>query len=424
MPIPKRFSSRSSLLLGSVIALALSGNIFGQTYSLTGLSAVPGQNGQLQLDVKETSKGITTFPDFIRLSNVSLWRVTVYNKASPHANLVPAAPVSVTRVDPAADYQRTGQITLITTAGYSLNPYPASTISVEVEFSGGENLATAMLPTTISPPPAPAAGCNARPVAQQPGASYINYCFSGIWIPQVGSHPLYTTSSDISAALKLGEGSIGIRTQESADSSTVVDPNAFSAAIFYKAVLANSSLIPHVMGVYFNWSLATVEFDRKKKSTNLGTNVNLITAPEFVIPVSLGRLGGLDLDAGIETGRNFKNNIDPSGFGTVFRDLLGAQYVKLFTPKKPMKALSKIKISSKYQTRLLFENEVITRSVHGKLIPYDGHQARNWVSTEFDYMFTRNVGVTLKHDYGALPPGYVVIENRATVGFTVQSSQK
>jgi hypothetical protein len=39
-------------------------------------------------------------------------------------------------------------------------------------------------------------------------------------------------------------------------------------------------------------------------------------------------------------------------------------------------------------------------------------------------MFTRNVGVTLKHDYGALPPGYVVIENRATVGFTVQSSQK
>jgi hypothetical protein len=88
-----------------------------------------------------------------------------------------------------------------------------------------------------------------------------------------------------------------------------------------------------------------------------------------------------------------------------------------------VKALNKIKISSQYQTRLLFENEVITRSVHGKLIPYEGHQARNRVSTEFDYMFTKNVGVTIRHDYGALPPGYVVIENRATVGFTVQSSK-
>jgi hypothetical protein len=39
-------------------------------------------------------------------------------------------------------------------------------------------------------------------------------------------------------------------------------------------------------------------------------------------------------------------------------------------------------------------------------------------------MFTKNFGLTLKHDYGALPPGYVFVENRGTVGFTLQSSQK
>jgi hypothetical protein len=422
--MPKHvFSSMSLLLLGTALALALSGNIEAQTYQLSSLSSVPGQNGQLQVNVIETSKGINTFPDVQRLSDPKLWHVTVYNKSKASANLVPAPPVTVTAVNPAADYLRSGQVTLITDAGYSLDPYPSTPIIVKVDFVGGESLATAMLPTTISPPAPPSAGCNAGPVAQQPGTSYVNYCFSGIWIPQVGSHPLYTTSSDVSGALKLGMGSIGIRAQESAASSTVLDPNAFSAAIFYQSVLANSSPIPHVMGVYFNWNLATVEFDRKKKNTNLGTNVDLITAPEFVIPLSLGQLGGLDLDEGIEAGHNYKNNIDPNGFGTVFRDLLGAQYVKIFAPERPVKALSKIKITSQYQTRILFENEVITRAVHGKLIPYEGHQARNWVSTEFDYMFTKNVGVTLKHDYGALPPGYVVIENRATVGFTVQSSR-
>ena len=74
--------------------------------------------------------------------------------------------------------------------------------------------------------------------------------------------------------------------------------------------------------------------------------------------------------------------------------------------------------------RLLADDEVITKSVHGKLVPYQGHQARNWVSTEFDFMFTSNFGITLKHDYGALPPSYIFIENRASVGFTLQSKPK
>jgi hypothetical protein len=34
------------------------------------------------------------------------------------------------------------------------------------------------------------------------------------------------------------------------------------------------------------------------------------------------------------------------------------------------------------------------------------------------------LGLTLKHDYGVVPPGYVFIENRATVCFTLQSAEK
>jgi hypothetical protein len=74
-------------------------------------------------------------------------------------------------------------------------------------------------------------------------------------VPQVGSHPLYSTNSNFSLAQKWGPGSIGLRAQEAADSSVVLDPNSFSSAIFYQAILKNSPPVPHVMGIYFNWNL-------------------------------------------------------------------------------------------------------------------------------------------------------------------------
>jgi hypothetical protein len=114
--------------------------------------------------------------------------------------------------------------------------------------------------------------------------------------------------------------------------------------------------------------------------------------------------------------------MNPDGFGTVFRGLLGAQLARVYTAPKSMRPVKTVKFSSRYQARILADNEVITRSVHGKLVPYAGRQTRNWVSTELDFMFTDNIGITLKHDYGELPPGFIVIENRATVGFTIQSS--
>jgi len=240
----------------------------------------------------------------------------------------------------------------------------------------------------------------------------------------VGSHPLYTTNSNFSAALKLGPGSIGLSAQEAADSSVVLDPNTFNSAVFYNSVIVRSTSIPGLMGIEFDWNLAKAEFDRKKKNTNLGTNVNLITSPQLSFPIDLSHGFGMEIDTGIEAGHNFKNNINPNGFGTVFRGLLGAQAGKIFTPKKALKSLKQIKYATQYQVRLLADDEVITKSVHGKLVPYQGHQARNWVSTSFDFMFTSNFGITLKHDYGALPPSYVFIENRASVGFTLQSKQK
>jgi hypothetical protein len=429
----------SVFLFSLAISAAGSAVAHGQTFVLAAPSR--GTNiGELELNIAESGKGgASTIPGFATVGDKSLWHVTVYQRADGHLKL--ADPIEVTSVEQSANYSRTGQVTLVTNASYSLDTYTNHSIVVEIVFLQGEEVSTAWM---VSKPPKGAGGgtetagdesgsgqktsstgkstgCGVA-TPGQPGASYFSYCLSGIWVPQEGSHPLYSTNSNFAWATRLRPGSLGLRGQEAADSSTVLDPNAFSSALFYQAVLANSSPVPHVMGVYFNWNAIGSEFDRKKKNTNLGTNVNVVTAPEFVFPISLGRGVGAEFDTGIEAGDNLKNNIDPNGFGAIFRGMLGAQAEWIYTPREENKTLKQIKVTSQYQVRLLAFNEVTTRSVHGVLVAHEGHQARNWVSSEIDFMFTKNFGLTLKHDYGSLPPGYVFTENRGTVGFTVQSS--
>lgn len=437
MPWPKRTSVFLPFFF-AIAVLSLPSAVLGQSYVL-GTPSAGSEPGEIEVNIHQVSKdGKAAFPAFDSVGDSSLWHIAVYEKAGGH--LKPASPIAITSVKAADDYARTGQITLATSATYALDPHTNSALVIELNFLLGEQVTTAWMtpkpsgeggatqtaPASVagsSSAGSKSTGCGAA-TAQPAGVSYFHFCLSGIWVPQEGSHPLYSTNSNFAAAHSLWSGSFGLRGQESADSSVVIDPNAFSSALFYQAVLTNSSPVPRVMGVYFNWNLATTEFDRKKKNTNLGTNLNFITAPELVFPISFGRVAGAELDAGIEAGDNFKNNVDRNGFGTIFRGLLGAQAEKIFVPNEKLKALNQIKITSQYQVRLLAEDEVITKAVHGVLVPYVGHQARNWVSTELDFMFTKNFGLTLKHDYGALPPGFVFVENRGTVGFTVQSSQK
>jgi hypothetical protein len=414
-----------------VVFLAVAGSAFGQGFILNpGVSPTPGE---LSINISQKLNGDTVTPPVASVNDAAFWHVTVYRKMQAGAPLAPMVPaVAVQRVVLASDYPRSGLLTLQTSATYPLNPDGDPALVIEVNYLGGGTLTTQTLTprppagsgaapatTTTSSGSGSPTGCNASQVFN-PGATYAHYCLSGSWVPQVGSHPLYSADSSFVLGKGFGTSTLGLRAQESVDNSVVLDPNVFNAAIFYQQVLPLWST-RHLMKPILVWNIATAEFDRKKKNTNLGTNVNLITAPEIAQPFSFGGLG-VELDAGIEGGKNFKNNINPNGFGPVFRGLLGAQaaYIFFFNPHSTLK---EIKIGSQYQVRIPEYNEVITRSVHGKLVPFEGHQARNWVSTEVDFMFTSNFGLTLKHDYGALPPGYVFIENRATIGLTVQSAQ-
>ena len=260
------------------------------------------------------------------------------------------------------------------------------------------------------------AKCAGSP-GQSAGSQWNNsVCLSGIWIPEVGSHPLYSTNSDIYLLHDSPVGYVGLRASEEANSSLVVDPNVFKTGLFDQIVISDQERGPSE-GILLNWDLLTTEFDRKKKNSNLGTNLNLITAPIFGFPFHVPYNIGFELNAGFETGRNLKNNIDPNGFGFLFRGLLGAQAEKII-PKRWK--FDSMKILSTYQVRLPEEAEVFTREIHGALTPFQGTQARHYVSTSFNFMFSKTFGLTLQHEYGALPPGYVLLDNRASVGFTFQ----
>src|SRR5579872_5283072 len=220
-------------VLSAIIALGLSSSALCQTYKIAALSAggPPKGNipaGQLELIISLTPKGSaqSITPPLGDVTSATLWQVKVFQK-----NLMP--PIVVTNVTPSpdSDYARTGILRLTTSAGYSLDAYQKYVQRVDVTFLGGGGAATSSMPDSPSSPSPQVsktggntAGCNSGASFQgQPGASYFNYCLSGIWVPQVGSHPLYSTNSNFSVAHKWGPGSIGVRGQEAADSSVVLD---------------------------------------------------------------------------------------------------------------------------------------------------------------------------------------------------------
>jgi hypothetical protein len=70
--------------------------------------------------------------------------------------------------------------------------------------------------------------------------------------------------------------------------------------------------------------------------------------------------------------------------------------------------------------RLPDRPEVFTREIHGVLTPYAGTQARHYLSTDLDFMFSKTFGLTMKYEYGALPPAFIFLDSRASIGFTFQ----
>jgi hypothetical protein len=136
---------------------------------------------------------------------------------------------------------------------------------------------------------------------------------------------------------------------------------------------------------------------------------------------------------GIETGYNFVNSItnnNPSSsqtgsFHTLFRGLLGGELVKEFnSPFHGSAFFKRITFDSQYRLRLLARDEAAIRVVRKMGKDTDVAEAsskpRHYVANTLTFTLTDYFGLSVKHEYGQLPPAYPFVDNKATVTLTVQ----
>jgi hypothetical protein len=89
-----------------------------------------------------------------------------------------------------------------------------------------------------------------------------------------------------------------------------------------------------------------------------------------------------------------------------------------------------IKVTSDYTARIPAVNEIFTYtnyiSATGKTVnlPVLSHQVRNHVKNEIDVPVKGPFTITVKHEYGELPPGFRVVHNTVSIGVTISLFQK
>jgi hypothetical protein len=253
---------------------------------------------------------------------------------------------------------------------------------------------------------------------------------SGLYSPAFHSAAQYTIDGEGIVTTPLnsnktflagGSGSV------STDNRPTADPNSFVVAGLLDWVVPFSS--GRAQGLLLQWNVAEFEFDSQ------ATNKTFVSSPVAQIPIYLfpgpGKKKGslrawITPYGGLEIGTNLSNAIDSGGSGFVFRGLLGSTFDATF--KTPWKYLSQVEIMADYSARLPATSEVFTNthyiSATGKSVslPIYSTQARHHLTDELDLTLQKPMILTIKHEYGELPPGFRKVDNKISIGLTVMLS--
>jgi hypothetical protein len=216
----------------------------------------------------------------------------------------------------------------------------------------------------------------------------------------------------------------------STDNRPTADPDSFLVSALAEWVLKNKRFWrERAQGVLLNWSLAGLEFDRQT------TTKTFISSPIVEIPIRLSGaphpgthfVFGAFPYFGIGIGTNFSNALIPDGSGFVLRGVLGSS--ASVTEKTKWKYLSQIGVSANYTAFIPATNEIFTNthyvSATGKTlsVPVMSSQVRNHVTDELDLTVAKPFSITIKHEYGELPPGFRTVDNKVTIGLTIMLQQ-
>jgi len=214
------------------------------------------------------------------------------------------------------------------------------------------------------------------------------------------------------------------------DNRPTADPDSFLVSGLVEWVLRDKRFFyQRAQGILVNWNVAGLEFDRQT------TTKTFISSPIAEIPIRLSPVPkpgshfflGMFPYFGIETGTNLSNAINSGGSGFLLRGVLGTSIS--VTEKTKWKYLSQIGVSANYTARIPTTNEIFTNvhyiSATGKTVslPVMSSQVRNHVSDELDFTIAKPFSISVKHEYGELPPGFRTVDNKVTIGLTVMLQQ-
>jgi hypothetical protein len=185
-----------------------------------------------------------------------------------------------------------------------------------------------------------------------------------------------------------------------------------------------------------------MEFARQGKGRNVIFSPRLRFVPLGGVLQTEGKLkaaAALEIRGGIEGGVNTNDklrfsSINFDGGYSVFRGVPGTTlYLRFFNPTLLRLKFKTITIRGDYDVRLLAKPELFLetripptpkRDFDKDPDPQWRMQPRNYVNTEINLKLSDALGFTVKYEHGSLPPAFVYLRNKLSIGILLQLKER
>ena len=386
-------------------------------------------------------------PPISDLEVLSLWRiVAVFQDATG----ISARPLSVIRVEALTlnglnQYAITGQVVLtldspvsqlptelfvslnlLTGAVKNWQPTDVTKKFVEKCTPSGPTVEVGNMPSTPVPSPGRTSGpCIYSDLGfRKAKEGEENVKLTGAYTAGFSAKPLYSVDATMEFPICPTQNydiSVGgtIKTAEQRS----LDPDSFTSYISLRP--KSASRYSQSVTWYRTWELkGGAEFSRKDQFENI------VFAPKFVTGYSnfrvnsAGRLrysGGLELTVSMELGDNRRTNAFRAGYGFIGRVAPAAQAYFLVPLRSPSRSFV---INSTYNPRILLSAEPFTdnRILIVSNTPYKSFAkgTRHYLLNEVAVDLTDLASLSIKNEFGALPPAFKIVDFRFTIGLTLK----
>jgi hypothetical protein len=242
--------------------------------------------------------------------------------------------------------------------------------------------------------------------------------FSGSAAGAKGTKPLYLFESKLGYlfSLKNKGGALGPRAEITAASESNIDPDSIKTALAYEKIF----VLGRAKGFILRSDALGLEFDKKNRNRNLMTDLNGTFVPPPK-PIGESSFVAFDFMGGFEAGHNYRHKLNQNeGLGNLWRWKFGANayFIALNPP-----VFKRIDFSTEYKVRLPQTSEPFTQTINDKDITTLEKKPRHYVGSNLDLMFSDALGVSLKYQYGSLPPAFKFVNHTASVGLTFKLKQ-